>query len=203
MTSLSPWRYCYNPHPPPLLPPPSPGSPGPAPARERAGAARGGRRRPVRGVPVLRRGGGGVGPRRALCAVAPEGCAGRARCEGPGASAASPTKGGCGRTKCVVPRPGARRAARRPLGAFAPRRNAAFVSAAAARPCVSQREISEGRWQMPAAELCPTSPVTGNCSPRVNGAVPWGPGQGETGADISDDRYIFTFFHPHPDFTWS
>lgn len=90
---------------------------------------------------------------------------------------------------------------RRP--AFAPRRNAAFVSAAAARPCVSQREISEGRWQMPAAELCPTSPVTGNCSPRVNGAVPWGPGQGETGADISDDRYIFTFFHPHPDFTWS
>ena len=103
----------------------------------------------------------------------------------------------------MVPRPGARRAARRPLGAFAPRRNAAFVSAAASRPCVSQREISEGRWQMPAAELCPTSPVTGNCSPRVNGAVPWGPGQGETGADISDDRYIFTFFHPHPDFTWS
>lgn len=192
-----------QPPPPPSAPPALPRQPGPGPG---AGAGGGGERGPEAaraGGARAEAGGGGVGPRRALCAVAPEGCAGRARCEGPGASAASPTKGGCGRTKCVVPRPGARRAARRPLGVFAPRRNAAFVSAAAARPCVSQREISEGRWQMPAAELCPTSPVTGNCSPRVNGAVPWGPGQGETGADISDDRYIFTFFHPHPDFTWS
>lgn len=192
-----------QPPPPPSAPPALPRQPGPGPG---AGAGGGGERGPEAaraGGARAEAGGGGVGPRRALCAVAPEGCAGRARCEGPGASAASPTKGGCGRTKCVVPRPGARRAARRPLGAFVPRRNAAFVSAAAARPCVSQREISERRWQMPAAELCPTSPVTGNCSPRVNGAVPWGPGQGETGADISDDRYIFTFFHPHPDFTWS